>query len=97
MAFDDKIRLGTDQGDLLRRQANVDIYHTVALHTGQMVVMALPTGAVFMAPICKINPVQQAQANQHLNCAEDRRAPHAPVDLAQILPEFFNTKIHPNV
>ena len=74
VTFNEKIGLLTDLFELFTGDTYVDIHHPVALDAGEVMVVVISTGTVGMAPVWKIDAVEQARTHQHFNRAENSRA-----------------------
>jgi hypothetical protein len=93
MTFNIKVSLGADDPDLLNRQTDINLYDTMALRTGQVMMMRTTADSVVMGPIPKLNTIQETHIHQHLDRTIDRCATQARLTIAQLLPEIINREI----
>ena len=93
MSFDLKIGLFPYLSQLISRDANIHIHHTMTFPAREMVMVLIPAGPVGMASIGKFDPVQQPHVNQHLDRPENGGAPQAGIDLLQVVPELLHAEI----
>jgi len=93
MPFDLKIGLFPNTDELILRNTNIHIHHTMTFPASEMVMVLLPTGAVGMASIRKFNPVQQPHFNQNLDSPKNCGAAHARLESLQVVPKVFHAKI----
>jgi hypothetical protein len=93
MTFDVKVRLGTDDSDLLSWQANINFDDAMTLRTGQVMMMRTAADPIVMRSIAELNTIQEAHIHQHLDRAIDRCATQTWLTLAQLLPEIINREI----
>lgn len=75
MTFNVKVGPVTDRRELVRRKTDIHFYDTMALRTGQMMMMATATDTVVMRAIGKINTIQQTRVDKHLQRAVEGGTP----------------------
>jgi hypothetical protein len=95
MSFDLKTGLFPYLNQLVIRNANLHIHYAVTFPAREVMVVLIPAGPVSMAPIRKIDPVQQSHVDKHLNRPEDSRAPQTRICLLQIVPQVLHAEILP--
>lgn len=66
MALNGKTCLLTNGMKLLGGQADLYLNHSMALGTGQMVVMASPTDAVMVGSVCELDAIEQTCIDKNL-------------------------------
>jgi len=93
VSLDSKIGLHSNRGELIFRQAHLDLDDAVTARAGQMMVMASSAYAVVMRAIGKFNAVQQPHRDKHFYRSVDRSPSHAGFILSQRLPEIIDGKI----
>src|SRR5579871_5206214 len=93
MTFNVKFRLTTNSINLLNGQADINLNDTMALCTGQMMMMGTAADTIMMSTIRELNTVQQPHIHQHLHRTIDRCPSQARLTLAQLLPEIINREI----
>lgn len=76
MAFDVKIRLVTNSYELINRKTYIYFHNATTANTGQVMVMTIgATNAIVMAAIGKLDTIEQASVDQHLDRTVDRCPP----------------------
>ncbi len=75
MTFDVKVGLVTDRRELVGRKTDMHFYDTMALRTGQMMMVATATDTVVMRAIGKIDTIQQTRVDEHLQRAVEGGPP----------------------
>jgi len=94
MALDGEIRLFAEFGELLGRNADIDIDHAMANGAGQvMMVLISSADAIAVRAIGELDAIEQTRVDQHLNGTIDGSAPQAWFALAQLLPEIIHRKV----
>ena len=93
MLFNLKTGLFPYLEQLIIRNANIRIHHTMAFPVREMMMVRIPTGPVGMASIRKFDPVQQSHVNQHLDCPENAGVAQAGIHLLQNMPEILHAEI----
>lgn len=93
MAFDLKVCLVTDGGELVNGEADIYVYHAVTLCAGQVMVMVVATDTVVMCTIGKLDAIQQAHADELFHRTENCCPAQARLYLPQFMPEIIGRKI----
>lgn len=67
MTFNIKMRLRTNSPDLLNGQTDINFYDTMALRTGQVMMVRTTTDPVVVTSITELDTIQQTYIHQHLD------------------------------
>jgi len=65
--LDIKVCLITDSGERIKRNTDIDLYDTMTLRTGKVVMMTITTDAVVVRAIRELDTIQQAHIDQQLH------------------------------